>query len=102
MNDKDKKAFENWFRDYWSFETINKEDCFNSWLGACDYAQKKSSALDALSLYDKLEKEREENIKLREALEFYSDCWKFCGDEDCVGETKKAREALNELGKNEK
>jgi hypothetical protein len=69
MNDKDKEAFKEWY--------INKEtlfeNCLEAWQAACEYMRSKSNPLDALSLYVKLERERSENKKLREALEFYAD-----------------------------
>ncbi len=42
------------------------------WQAACEYMRNKSGPLDALSLYEKLERERDENKKLRETLEFYA------------------------------
>ena len=78
MNDKDKEAFEKWFKknsyDYYGYEKNNQEI---GWQAACEYMRNKSNPLDALSLYEKLEKEREENKKLIEALEMISEIGYF-------------------------
>jgi len=65
MNDKDKEAFKEWY--------MNKEsefdNCKEAWQAACEYMRNKSNPLDALSLYEKLEKERTENKKLRTLID---------------------------------
>jgi len=73
MNDKDKEAFEKWLEIEFGQEVdkarayIYEKSIFRF---ACEYMRNKSNPLDALSLYEKLERERAENKKLREALEF--------------------------------
>jgi uncharacterized protein (DUF433 family) len=88
MNDKDLEAF-----DKWRSSQLNRPDIYDAWEFACHYMRNKSTPLDALSLYEKLEKEREENKKLRNALEFYSDI--ESGNNDWG---MRAREALKEIG----
>jgi hypothetical protein len=72
MNDKDKKEFEKWFKDYYEvdFNAGNPRFMGQSiaWKYACDYMRNRSP-LDPVSLYDKLEKEREKSEILVEALE---------------------------------
>lgn len=69
---KDKEAFEKWELDYFG----QNDNCphymlhiKNTWYAACEYMRNKSNPLDALSLFEKLERERAENKKLRDALE---------------------------------
>ena len=73
MNDKDKEAFEEWYSEYFKIEgitIINIPHHFTEfWKAACEYMRTKSNPLDALSLYEKLETERAENIELRKTLE---------------------------------
>jgi hypothetical protein len=74
MNDKDKEAFEKWFlsldNSYLNrVIKLNRGASYEVWQVACEYIRNKSNPLDALSLYEKLERERDENKKLREALE---------------------------------
>jgi hypothetical protein len=75
MNEQDKEAFEKWFRDYWSFEHINKIDCLKSWQAACEYKedefkfQTPPAVVTYMEINDKL---LAENKKLREVLEFYA------------------------------
>jgi hypothetical protein len=78
MNDKDKEAFKEWY--------INKEsefdNCKETWQAACEYKEKEIDLIQYQLDYaakiiievqaDKC-KIREENKKLREALEFYAD-----------------------------
>lgn len=52
--------------------------------------------LDALSLYEKLEREREENKKLRDALEFYAEYKNDDPGDDYNHDV--ARETLKEIG----
>jgi hypothetical protein len=76
MNDKDKEAFDKWLKENYSslikHGGLKKMDADFElcWLSACEYMRNKYTPLDALSLYEKLEREREENKKLREALEW--------------------------------
>jgi hypothetical protein len=72
MNDKDKEAFEKWFKDFWSVSST-KHDCFSGWQAACEYMRNRSP-LDPVSLYDKLEQERDQAIELLEAhtAQFYT------------------------------
>jgi hypothetical protein len=115
MNDKDKEAFDEWFIKTYRYdykdlvipESINPQK--EAWLSACEYMRNKSNPLDALSLHEKLEKEREENKKLREALEMVMDntkmphhhsdlqtrLWQEIWLLDCLAE--RAREALKEI-----
>jgi hypothetical protein len=73
MNDKDKEAFEKWFKDFYQVDFNPGDPRFMnqsiSWKYACEYMRNKSNPLDALSLFEKLETERAENKKLRDALE---------------------------------
>jgi hypothetical protein len=83
MNDQYKEAFEEWFIKTYRYDykdlvipesvTPQKE----AWQAACEYMRNKSNPLDALSLYEKLETERAENKKLREALEMVVDSTKM-------------------------
>jgi hypothetical protein len=113
MNDKDKEVFENFWDDNYdeTFPTPDKVRDSIIWQAACEYMRNKSNPLDPLSLYEKLERQREENKKLREALEFYANTDNFNIGEfsrtvyeyrgDGKGSTwigKKAREALKEVG----
>lgn len=85
MTDKDKEAFEKWF---YSAILVNPlESHKEAWQAALEYERKRRSPLDALSLYDKLERERArgekleaENAKLRDCVEFYADL-----DDEAVG-----------------
>ncbi len=77
MNNQDKEAFEKWYSEYFKIKgitIINIPHHFTeSWQAACEYMRNKSNPLDALSLYEKLETERAENKKLRDALEIVMD-----------------------------
>ena len=71
MNEQDKEEFEKWY-----FEVPYKVDYHASpdqleeaWQAACAYIRSRSNPLDVISLYDKLEAERERSQKLVEALE---------------------------------
>jgi hypothetical protein len=115
MNDKDKEAFEAWWRNTFHTDpplksSIFTKDIQDSWQAACEYMRIKHGPLDSLSLYEKLEREREENKKLREALEFYAEPWergewegdllvRKIGSYDQFIEVHLiAREALKEVG----
>jgi uncharacterized membrane protein len=103
MNDKDKEAFDGWLEnstttqeEIEAYEAMNEKDrvmfCMKyTWQAACEYMRSKSNPLDALSLYEKLEMERSENKKLREALEKIA-----CNFS--VDYRYDAREALKEVG----
>ena len=72
----DNEAFEKWHRDNQVFpndgETaIGYANRYGkeAWMAALSWERKRRSPLDALSLYDKLEQERERSKKLVEALE---------------------------------
>ena len=73
MNYKDKEEFEKWFKDFYEVDfnagNVRFMGQLISWQAACEYMINKSNPLDALSLYDKLEKEREKSEILVEALE---------------------------------
>lgn len=91
MNNKDEKAFEDWYGDkpknYASLYLQNKK----AWQAACEY--KKETLLECIhnyySLMEELKEYKEaarseaeevnrlqaENKKLREALEFYAESW---------------------------
>jgi hypothetical protein len=88
MNDKVKKAFEKWY-NLPADQTLNdpilyrqflddtlpdhtKTFCEKAWEAACKYMRNRSP-LDSVSLYDKLEKERERSEILVEALEKIQD-----------------------------
>jgi hypothetical protein len=77
MNNQDKQEFEKWFKDFYQVDFNPGEPRFMNqsiaWKYACEYMRNKSNPLDALSLYEKLETERAENKKLREALEMVVD-----------------------------
>ena len=81
MNDKDKEEFDKWFNKERRIFEANEPATFcdsdefcmkKGWQAACEYMRNKSNPLDALSLYEKLERERFENKKLREALRWYA------------------------------
>jgi regulator of replication initiation timing len=122
MNNKDKEAFEKWFVDYWSFEEINRMDCFKSWQAALEYKQEE---IDEITSILEFKKEtnvelQAENKKLREALEFTIKAAEhlfqpdkelpkglfptayhtlsYEGDLDLIEKCKQAREALKEVG----
>lgn len=119
MNDKDKETFEKWRDNNFSklIEVGNKggleklnDNLAWCWQAACEYMRIKHGPLDSLSLYEKLEREREENKKLREALAFYAEPWergeldgelvvRKIGSYDNFREVHSiAREALKEVG----
>jgi len=118
MNDKDKEAFESWYYEHFKdcstrrvLDYLNPLD-LEIWQAACEYMRNKSNPLDALSLYEKLERERNENKKLREALEFYAKTESWDADGVICGDTyapwgeqgievggKRAVEALKEVEK---
>jgi hypothetical protein len=80
VNDKDKDAFENWFRDYWSFDDLNKTDCFNSWRAACEYKELEINAhVNHLVDWDdeigRLKKEIDELKEKLEASDAVIDCF---------------------------
>ena len=85
MNDKDKEEFEKWFKDFYEVDFNAGNPRFTgqsiAWKYACEYMRNKSNPLDALSLYEKLETERAENKKLREALEMVVDNTKMPPEE---------------------
>jgi hypothetical protein len=89
MNNQDKEAFTNWYENK---ESIF-DDCKEAWQAACEYMRNKSNPLDALSLYEKLETERAENKKLRNALESIANSKNFPEPDYLI-----AREALKEVG----
>jgi hypothetical protein len=64
MNDQEKEAFEEWVEVAYS-----PTSSLAAWQAACEYMRNKSNPLDALSLYEKLERERAENKELRKTLE---------------------------------
>ena len=95
MNDKDKEAFEKWWKSIFGNQVyFGFSLCEESWKSACEYMRNKPDPLDALSLYEKLEREREKNKKLREALEEISGYIPHNGDSWA---SEKAREALKEI-----
>jgi hypothetical protein len=65
MNDQDKEAFIKWYKN----KESEFDNCKEAWQAACEYVRNKSNPLDALSLYEKLERERAENKELRKTLE---------------------------------
>ena len=65
MNEQDKEAFENWFSEH-GYEEINQ---IKAWQAALEYERRIRSPLSPVSLYEKLERERERSQKLVEALE---------------------------------
>jgi len=74
MNNQDKEAFEEWFLSLNDSHLnrvikLNRGAIYEAWIAACEYMRNKSNPLDALSLFEKLEAERAENKKLRDALE---------------------------------
>jgi len=83
MNNQDNEAFDNWFIKTYRYdykdlvipESVNPQK--EAWQAACEYMRNKSNPLDALSLFEKLERERAENKKLREALEMVVDSTKM-------------------------
>jgi hypothetical protein len=83
MNDKDKEEFEKWFKDFYEVDfnagTARFMGQYISWKYACDYIRNRSP-LDPVSLYDKLEKEREKSEILVEALEKLSLYVSYNGD----------------------
>jgi hypothetical protein len=74
MNDKDKQEFEKWLYENKSSLVIHgglkkmDDDFHLCWKTACDYMRNRSP-LDPVSLYDKLEQERDRSEVLVEALE---------------------------------
>ncbi len=78
MNDKDKKEFEKWLNENKSSLVIHGglkkmiDDFHLCWKTACDYMRNRSP-LDPVSLYDKLEKERERSEVLVEAVKKCND-----------------------------
>ena len=77
----DEQAFDNWFRDYWSFELINNQDCLNSWIAGCEHKNQevvfyKSQLEVAEKILTEVQADkwtmREQINRLREALEFYA------------------------------
>ena len=110
MVDKDLEAFEEWFKSNAnsSFAVFlrenypdlgikwDREPARSSWISACEYMRSKANPLDALSLYEKLEREREENKKLREALEFYAEYKNDDPGDDYNHDV--ARETLKKVG----
>jgi hypothetical protein len=124
MNDQDKEAFDKWFLGLDESHLsrvikLNRGASQKAWQAACEYMRNKSNPLDTLSLYEKLERERAENAKLREALEFtisaaehlykpniplerglcptFYFTLSYEGDLELMEKTKKAREALKEI-----
>jgi hypothetical protein len=76
MNHQDKEAFEKWFKDFYQVD-FNPGDPRSmnqsiAWKYACEY-MRNSSPLDPVSLYDKLEKERERSEILVEAVKKCND-----------------------------
>ncbi|NBX97519.1 hypothetical protein EBQ81_01465 [bacterium] len=76
INDKDKEEFEKWFKDFYEVDfnagTARFMGQFISWKYACDYIRNRSP-LDPVSLYDKLERERERSEMLFEAVKKCND-----------------------------
>jgi len=75
MNEKDEQAFEKWWEENidgpnanYVFLKPSKKLFADAWRGACYYMRNRSP-LDPVSLYDKLERERERSEILVEALE---------------------------------
>jgi hypothetical protein len=83
MNYKDKEAFEKWFKDFYEVDFNAGDARFMgqsiAWKYACEYMRNRSP-LDPVSLYDKLEKERERSDGLVEALEKLSGYVPYNGD----------------------
>jgi hypothetical protein len=121
MNDKDKQEFEKWFKDIWAMpddfdegHTIKPEHEWpmkrsqaNAWQAALEYERNISEKVFDLFnknidvLGDEIYKLQAEIKKLREALEFYAD------EKNMVSLTglpfgRRAREALKEVGENER
>ena len=100
MNDKNKKAFDEWlseagnhYADALAYE-FEKHLCFVSWQAACEYKDKdileykEASRSEA----DEVNRLQAENKKLREALEAIAKDYDRPSDM-----MKKAREALKEV-----
>jgi hypothetical protein len=83
MNNQDKKEFEKWFKDFYQVDFNPGNPRFMNqsiaWKYACEY-MRNGSPLDPVSLYDKLEKEREKSEILVEALEKLSLYVSYNGD----------------------
>lgn len=102
MNDKDKEAFEEWYKI--NFSELVKEaglakmqnDFIKAWQAACEYKQKEIDELEESlatrlaksyiagkdlskiiqkNLTNEVEKLQAENTKLRECLKFYAEPW---------------------------
>lgn len=77
MNDKDKEAFNSWWKENmvdpnW-LTTDHASDVFNSWQAACDYKQKEIDELKDGSYWQSdIERLEAENAKLKECVEFYA------------------------------
>ena len=72
MNDKDKEAFEKWFKTWNRAEFPSL--CMETWQAACEYKQKEIDdkyTEDITYLDEKIKKLQAENAKLRECVEFY-------------------------------
>lgn len=100
MNNQDKEEFEKWLNENKSSLVIHgglkkmDDDFHLCWKTACDYMRNKSNPLDALSLYEKLETERAENKKLKDALK---NCL-IMSPLDPFERGDMIREALKEVG----
>jgi hypothetical protein len=100
MNDKDKEAFVKYMRENLPFSYYVSYHCpeLKTWQAACEHMRNKSNPLDALSLYEKLERERAENKILYEALnKILNDYRTVCYDGDWEEIRDIAREALKEI-----
>jgi len=100
MNDKDEKAFEDWYGDkpknYASLYLQNKK----AWQAACEYKREEySNIMDAITQTSQYNfKLQAENKKLREALEkILNDYRTFCYYLDWEEIRDIAREALKEV-----
>jgi hypothetical protein len=120
MNDKDKQEFEKWFKDYWEVDFNAGNPRFMgqsiSWKYACEFKQKEIDILknhDIAGYKEGIDCLQAEIKKLREALQWYADR-KNCDNPDFAhieidehGEEiadggYRAREALKEVGENER
>lgn len=85
MNTKDLEAFEKWLYENKSSLVIHgglkkmDDDFHLCWKAACEYMRNRSP-LDPVSLYDKLEQERDRSEDLVEALEKLSLYVSYNGD----------------------